>query len=191
MKRLLIVIALSFISAGLVYFPRSVFFSASPRKIPEITSVATSSSDTINTFKGSSFQGEEAVVKRVIDGDTIELADGRRIRYIGIDTPEVVHPKKPVDCFGNEAREANQELVEGKTIRLEKDISKTDKYGRLLRYVYTGNTFVNDYLVRQGFAFASTYPPDVSHQEEFRLAEQEARKGNLGLWKGCVIDRGK
>ena len=80
----------------------------------------------------------EATVVRVIDGDTIEVEiDGTsyRVRYIGIDTPETVHPQKPVECFGKEASEKNRELVEGKRVRLEKDVSDTDKYGRLLRYV--------------------------------------------------------
>lgn len=129
---------------------------------------------------------ETVSVSRVIDGDTVELSDGRRLRYIGIDTPEIVHPTKPVECFGNEAKVANQKLVESKTIRLVKDISNTDKYGRLLRYVYVDNIFVNDYLVRQGFAHASTYPPDVVFSKQFLEAEREAREDNRGLWDSCA-----
>ena len=174
MKRLLIVIALSLISAGLFYFPRNALYS--PTK-------------TINTLKGDSFQGtapgKEAVVKRVIDGDTIELSTGQKVRYIGIDTPELVHPKKPVECFAKEAKIQNQKLVEGKTVRLEKDISETDTYGRLLRYIYIGDTFVNDYLVRNGFAHVSTYPPDVQFADQFLLAQKEAREFERGLWKSC------
>ena len=74
-------------------------------------------------------------VARVIDGDTIELENGERVRYIGMDTPETVHPSKPVQCFGKAASAENSKLVSGKTVRLEKDVSDTDKYGRLLRYV--------------------------------------------------------
>lgn len=136
--------------------------------------------------------GEAAAVKRVIDGDTIELESGQRVRYIGVDTPETVDPRKPVQCFGKEASAKNHELVEGKSVILEKDISETDKYGRLLRYVYLQPTdspnpiFVNDYLVRQGFAHSSSYPPDIKYQDIFRASEDFARQNNLGLWSACT-----
>ncbi len=137
-------------------------------------------------------QGEESVmVSRVIDGDTIVLATGVRVRYIGMNTPELVDPRKPVECFAHEAKEANRKLVEGKAVRLEQDVSERDKYGRLLRYVFVSDVMVNDYLVRQGFARASTYPPDVRYQQQFRQAEIEARDNNRGLWAGCQIDRRK
>ncbi|MDO8487336.1 MAG: thermonuclease family protein [Candidatus Curtissbacteria bacterium] len=128
---------------------------------------------------------QEAKVARVIDGDTIELEDGQRVRYIGIDTPETVDPRKPVQCFGREASNKNKELVESKTVRLEKDVSETDKYGRFLRYVYVEDAFVNDFLVRQGFAHSSSYPPDIKHQQQFQQAEKEAQENNRGLWAGC------
>lgn len=116
------------------------------------------------------------LVTGVIDGDTIEIEGGKRVRYIGIDTPETD------ECFNKEATKKNKELVEGKEVKLEKDISETDKYGRLLRYVWVGSTFVNDYLVRQGYANASSYPPDVKYQDQFRQAEQEGRENSRGLW---------
>lgn len=128
---------------------------------------------------------EEATALRVIDGDTIELADKRRVRYIGIDAPETVDPRKPVQCFGHEASKENKRLVEGKTVRLEKDVSETDQYGRLLCYVYVGDIFVNDYLVRQGFAHLDTVPPDVKYAERLREAQTEAQDSNRGLWSGC------
>lgn len=126
-------------------------------------------------------------VTRVIDGDTIEIEGDQRIRYIGIDTPETVDPRKPVQCFGKEASNKNKELVEGKEVKLEKDISETDKYGRLLRYVYVGDIFINDYLVRQGYAHASSYPPDIKYQDQFNQAQNEARNNNKGLW-GSTCD---
>lgn len=134
-------------------------------------------------------------VKKVIDGDTIELSTGERLRYIGIDTPETVDPRKPVQCFGKEAAERNKQLVLGKTVKLEKDISQTDRYGRLLRYIYlineAGNEImVNEVLVREGFAFASTFPPDVKYQTRFQEAEKEARANNRGLWASCPISGG-
>ncbi len=129
--------------------------------------------------------GEEVVVIRIIDGDTIELADGRTLRYIGIDTPETRHPQKGVECYGKEATEFNRWLVEGKSVRLEKDVSETDRYGRLLRYVWVGDIFVNQELVQQGYAHSSSYPPDISKQSEFLTAEQLARQTKLGLWNAC------
>jgi micrococcal nuclease len=107
------------------------------------------------------------------------------VRYIGIDTPELVDPQKQVECFAQQAKDENQRLAEGKTVQLEKDISEKDKYGRLLRYVFVDSIFVNDYLIRQGFAHASTYPPDVVYQEQFRQAQTEAGENNRGLWESC------
>lgn len=120
-------------------------------------------------------------VTKVIDGDTIKIETGESVRYIGIDAAEE-------GCFADEATAKNKELVEGKEVRLEKDVSEIDKYGRLLRYVYVDNLFVNDYLVRNGYANISTYPPDVKYQDQFRQAEQEARENKRGLWAegACV-----
>lgn len=128
----------------------------------------------------------EVKVIRVVDGDTIEIEGGEKVRYIGVDTPETVDPRRAVGCFGREAAGKNKELVEGQMVRLEKDISETDKFGRLLRYVWVEQVLVNDYLVRGGFAYASSYPPDIKYQEQFRVAEKEAREKKQGLWgAGC------
>lgn len=130
-----------------------------------------------------------AQVIRVVDGDTIEVDLGggnkKKIRYIGIDTPETVDPRKGVQCFGKEASAKNQELVGNNIVGLEKDVSETDKYGRLLRYVYKGDLLVNEILVAEGYAHSSSYPPDIKYQDKFRLAEQKARTSNLGLWNLC------
>jgi micrococcal nuclease len=125
------------------------------------------------------------IVSRVIDGDTIELQNGEKVRYIGIDTPETIDPRKVVQCFGKEASAKNKELVEGKEVRLEKDISERDKYGRLLRYVYVGDVFVNEKLVAEGYAHAFTYPPDVKFSQLFLEKERLARENKLGLWGRC------
>lgn len=138
----------------------------------------------ISEVKSSLLKKEEyQVVKRVVDGDTIELENGEKVRYIGINTPETVDPRKSVECFGKEASNKNKELVEGKKVRLEKDISDRDKYNRLLRYVYLENgTFINLELVKQGYAQVSTYPPDVKFQSDFQNTQDEAKKSKLGLW---------
>ena len=124
----------------------------------------------------------QALVVRVIDGDTIELGTGQRVRYIGIDAPET-HPA--VECYGLEAWAKNRELVEGKMVRLEKDVSETDRYGRLLRYVWVDQTMINAELVSLGCARALPYPPDVKHQEQLRLLEVEARRAGRGMWAIC------
>lgn len=155
--------------------------------IATITNTTSVTSSTATTEPSTTLAEETFLVTRVIDGDTIEIEGGKKVRYIGIDTPETVDPRKPVQCFGVEAFNKNKELVEGKRIRLEKDISEIDTYGRLLRYVYVDDIFVNDYLVRQGYAYAYTYPPDVKYSEQFVQAQTEARENNRGLWKACPV----
>lgn len=134
-----------------------------------------------------------AQVVRVVDGDTIEVSiQGERykVRYIGVDTPETVDPRRVVGCFGKEASAKNKRLVEGKEVNIVRDVSETDKFGRLLRYVYVKGEvgeeiFVNDYLVREGYAKATTYPPDVKFTDQFKEAEREARASDKGLWGRC------
>ena len=128
---------------------------------------------------------EEAPVINIVDGDTIDvLFDGQklRVRYIGIDTPETVDPRRPVECFGREASERNRQLVEGKTVGLERDASEADRFGRLLRYVWVDGEMVNATLVEQGYAKAITFPPDVRYAELFAALETQARADGRGLW---------
>lgn len=112
----------------------------------------------------------------VVDGDTFELDTKERVRLIGIDTPE------KGDVFYEEAKAKLAELIDNKEIRLEKDVSEKDRYGRLLRYVYSNEVFVNLEMVRQGYAKVSTFPPDVQYAVDFRSAEREARESRRGLW---------
>lgn len=135
-----------------------------------------------------------AEVVRVVDGDTLVVrVDGReaRVRYVGVDTPESVQRNTPVECFGREASRENEQLVGGRTVYLERDISDTDRYGRLLRYVHvddpaTGQRLLVELeLVRRGYAHAVTYPPDVKYADQLRAAEREAREARRGLWGSC------
>ncbi len=135
-------------------------------------------------------QGERALVERVVDGDTLVLSDGKTVRFIGIDTPETVDPRRPVGCFGKEASNETKTLLTSKEVILQKDLSDQDKYGRLLRLIFLplddGTIlFVNDYLVREGFAKVMTYPPDIKYNEKFREAEAEAKAEKRGLWGKC------
>ena len=122
---------------------------------------------------------DTALVIQVIDGDTIVIEGGYQVRYIGIDTPEI-QPK--LEAYGIEALQANRQLVEGKIVRLERDVSETDKHGRLLRYVFVDNMFVNAELVRQGMAYAKAYPPDIKYQHYLEKLETEARQAGRGIW---------
>ncbi len=101
------------------------------------------------------------------------------MRYIGINTPEI-YPQ--LEAFGIEAWQANRRLVEDKEVRLERDISETDKYGRLLRYVYVDGVFVNAELVKKGLARAKAYPPDTKYQDYLEKMEAEARESGRGIW---------
>lgn len=147
----------------------------------------------ISTQSATTSPKNQFKVLKVIDGDTIQVYYHDKItsvRFIGIDTPETLDPRRPVGCFGKEASDETKRLLSDKTITLEKDVSETDKYDRILRYVYLplddGNSlFVNDYLVRQGFAHISTYPPDVKFDKRFLDAQKEARDNNRGLWSSC------
>ncbi len=135
------------------------------------------------TFPGGT---TPATVVRVVDGDTIEVeieGETYKVRYIGIDTPETVDLRRPVGCFGEEASAANKALVEGRVVGLEADVSDTDTFGRLLRYVWlNGGEMVNAMLVRDGYAQSSAYPPDVRHQDLFDDLEADARSAGRGLW---------
>jgi len=128
---------------------------------------------------GCSSPPETAKVTRVIDGDTITIEGSYRVRYIGIDTPEI-RPK--LETYGIEAWQANRQLVEGKEVRLERDVSETDKYDRLLRYVYVDDIFVNAELVRQGLARVKAYPPDIKYQDYLEQMEAEAKEAGRGIW---------
>ena len=116
----------------------------------------------------------------VTDGDTVRVVlQGQEypVRYIGMDTPEMGQSD------GAAARDQNAALVSGKTVRLEKDVSETDRYGRLLRYVWVGDMMVNAELVRQGYAQAATFPPDVKYQQKFIALQREAQTAGRGLWQ--------
>jgi len=119
---------------------------------------------------------EEAVVTGIIDGDTIEIEGGESVRYIGINAPEMGEP------YYQEATQANRNLVEGKRVRLEKDIEDKDEYGRLLRYVWVYHTMVNAELVRLGYAYSYSYRPNTRYQEYILQVEKEAREQERGLW---------
>ena len=125
-------------------------------------------------------------VTRVIDGDTIVIEGNAHVRYINIDTPELGNKKSPAECYAEAAKIRNKDLVEGKMVRLEKDVSETDRYGRLLRYVFLDDMLVNEELLREGYAKAVTFPPDVKYADYFSGLEKTAAKEKVGLWTKCA-----
>jgi micrococcal nuclease len=141
---------------------------------------------------------ERAVVERVVDGDTVEVRiTGRepgpavggariggvyRVRLIGIDTPESVDPRRPVECYGHEAADATAALLDDRAVVLVKDVEETDAFDRLLRYVYIGAEMANARLVVNGYASAFTYPPNVRHADLFVMLQRQARAAHRGLW---------
>lgn len=124
-------------------------------------------------------------VTRVVDGDTIVVnynGEEERVRLIGIDTPETVHPSRGEEPYGREASNFTKTGLEGKQVGLEFDVQERDRYGRLLAYVWLNNQLFNENLVRDGYAKVSTYPPNVKYVDVFTAAQKEAREANRGLW---------
>ncbi len=132
------------------------------------------------------------IVREVIDGDTIRLANGAVLRYIGLDTPETRIKEKEVwkddpQPFAREATEFNRSLVQGKCVNIEFDVQRTDKYGRLLGYVFADDRLVNRILLEKGYAVLYTRPPNVRYKETLVSAQREARAENRGLWGAYAI----
>ncbi len=146
---------------------------------------------------GRAYNYEDILVERAVDGDTLKLENGERVRLIGIDTPEVHESvklyrdskksgqdTKVIQALGRRSAKFTKELVEGKRVRIEFDVEKQDKYKRLLGYVYLKDgTFVNAEIVKQGYASLMTYPPNIKYVDVFKKLYQEARENNRGLWK--------
>lgn len=143
------------------------------------------------TVPGTTEQGTEAIVRSVVDGDTIEVSfgggPGERVRLLGIDTPETVKPDAPVDCFGPEASGATKDLLApGTTVIVQRDTEARDRYGRLLGYIWrTDGTFVNRVLVAEGFARTLSIAPNTAHRGDLAAAAAEARAAGRGLWSSC------
>ena len=128
----------------------------------------------------------DGTVIRIVDGDTIHVDVGGRVekvRYIGVNTPEIHHPRTGEEPGGRAAADVNRQLVSGRRVRLELDAQVRDRYGRLLAYVWVADTMVNAELVRRGYAQVMTVPPNVRYQATFLAREREARQTGRGLWR--------
>ena len=127
-------------------------------------------------------------VAEVVDGDTIRLdLDGQEtaVRLIGIDTPERDGPYTSRECYGEEASWFTHEALDGRTVELEFDVERTDRYGRTLAYVWLDGALFNERLVRSGYAVVTTFPPNVRYVERFTDAQRRARDEQRGLWGAC------
>lgn len=150
----------------------------------------------ISIFQDNLAQTQELagkyLVTEVVDGDTYKInyeGKEQKVRLIGVDTPESVHPDKTKNTkYGKEASNYVKQLIENKYISLEFDVSQTDKYGRLLAYVYLEDgEMLNVKLVKEGYAQVATYPPNVKYVETFKSLQEEARKNKVGFWKEEVF----
>jgi len=128
--------------------------------------------------------GKWVTVKRVNDGDTVQLADRRSVRYIGVNTPEIQHERHTAEPFGLEARARNIELVQSKTVRLEFDIERFDDYGRTLAYVFLPDgSMVNEKLLQTGMAYCLYKMPNIKYEARLLKAQREAMQDRRGLWR--------
>ncbi|MCU0306566.1 MAG: thermonuclease family protein [Thermoleophilia bacterium] len=121
-------------------------------------------------------------VERVLDGDTIVVGGVGTVRYLGIDTPELHHPRKPVERLAGAAMRANARMVGGRWVRLETDREVRDRYGRLLAYVWVGGRMANAEMVRRGLAEDFPFAPNTRHAPLFARLERDARRAGRGLW---------
>ncbi|MCX5816073.1 MAG: thermonuclease family protein [Proteobacteria bacterium] len=126
---------------------------------------------------------KDYVVKKVIDGDTIQLDTGETVRYLGIDAPEVFTKESGAEFYAREATRYNKKLVFMKKIKLEFDVEKKDQYGRLLAYVFVKDIFVNAELVRHGYAKAYIKPPNVKYKDLLLANQKKAMDEDKGLWQ--------
>jgi micrococcal nuclease len=158
---------------------------------------ASDSPGTVTIPFGKSYNYEDILVKRAVDGDTLVLENGERVRLIGIDTPEMHESEKlhrdsrktgmdvrTIQALGKRSYEFTRKLLENQRVRLEFDVEKNDKYGRLLAYVFLKDgTCANAEIVKQGYASLMTYRPNVKYVDLFKQLYKEARDNKRGLWK--------
>ena len=188
------------VCAALVVFVSIIAaLSPSPKKVQPATTINTQQTQTPNAqtpttntnLQDTTTQTQTGTVVSITDGDTLRVnvnGTEMNIRLIGIDAPEINHPTEPIQCYSPEAKTALENLILNQEVTLEKDVSDKDQYDRFLRYIWFGETLVNEYMTQNGFAFASKYPPDTKYQVRIAAAEAAARSGGAGLWAVDTCD---
>lgn len=180
-SKILAILFLSLLFIFFGFFLSTKIKKGNQKKIPDSLNIKLTST----IIPSPNLVKEKAKVSFVYDGDTIELADKRKVRYIGINTPEINWGKNNPQCFATQSAKINQEMVAGQEIEMAKDVSETDKYKRLLRYIWIDGIFMNDFLLRQGFARLDLIPPDTIYYQQFKEAQKEAQENKRGLWGEC------
>ena len=143
------------------------------------------------SLDGGALASQWRQVRGLDDGDTVVLSDGTRVRYIGINAPEIAHEDRPAERFGLEARAFNRKLVDQKRVRLELDRERQDQYGRLLAYVFLEDgTFVNAELIKAGYAYYLFLAPNTKYDQLLLRLQREAMAKRVGLWRGFPDQRG-
>ena len=162
----------------------------SPAAVPHVDAPSTSRSTEPSPTDGERGRGALAVVSRVVDGDTIHVmlhGHDVDVRLIGIDTPETVDPSQPVQCYGEQASRFTHRSLTGRTVRLEFDVERHDRYGRTLAYVWLAGRLFNRRLVAGGYAVVDTFPPNVRYVDVFTAAQSAAERDGRGLWSACPV----
>ena len=195
-KTPLAIIIAGILIAGSIYFSNSPSdnFSSGDKTVKSATDSVEENNFVESVNQTESTQGNLYKVVRVVDGDTVAVeinGNKETIRLIGIDTPETVDPRKPVECFGIEASNKAKEILTGKSVKLEADsiVGERDKYGRLLRYIFLEDgTNFNKTMISEGYAYEYTYNSPYKYQDKFKQAEKEAREAERGLWADGVCE---
>lgn len=134
---------------------------------------------------------QEVKVRWVNDGDTIVLADGRHVRYIGINTPEIEHEHQKAEPYGYQAKKYNEKLVFSKTVRLQFDKERYDRFGRLLAYVFLPDgTFINQAMVAQGYAYLLPQKPNIKYAKILLQTQRDAMSAKKGMWREMAEEEG-
>ena len=176
----------AFVASVVVAIAALASSCTSPNSAEPTTPVSTTIASAGPTAGGGS--RDNALVTRVVDGDTVEARFGGRpltVRLIGIDTPESVAPDQPVQCLAHQASAYTTERLEGARVRLQFDLERIDPFGRTLAYVWLGDELFNETLVREGYAFVTTYPPNVRYVDRFRAAQREPVRQSEACGEGA------
>lgn len=178
-----------FVVAGLFLFGFALEPSESPQVVSNLPATTEVAKEAVVEVSAQDAQKALYNVVKVVDGDTVAVSDtnGKEevLRLIGINTPETVDPRKPVECFGKEASNKSKEILTGKKVSLESDGTQgeRDKYNRLLRYVFLEDgTNFNKLMIEEGYAYEYTYNTPYKYQEEYKVAQKSAREQKKGLW---------
>lgn len=186
-NKLRVILAIAFFFLGVQLSPSKTSEQVNTTPTQVTQSDAVESKEEVETENDVEPVNNEEIgtIVSISDGDTLRVLVGTNemnIRLIGIDTPEIHHQDEPIQCYGVAAKQGLSNLILNKEVRLEKDVSDVDKYDRYLRYIWIGDTLVNEYMTKNGYAMASSYPPDTKYQDLIDTGEKYAKDNLIGFW---------